>query len=143
MIGRQARPAPHPKPMVARLDPAPDARRLLPALAAGITSALIFAPWALGFSASHAAIAGHIAFAMGIAPIAILITSLAPAAITTMIAGAWLTVSPWVLGYASRGLAAWSIDVCAGIVLIAVGALALRLLAEPSRGVVDAQIGAT
>jgi hypothetical protein len=52
-----------------------DARRVLPALAAGITFALVFAPWVLGFSASHAAVAGHIAFAMGIAPIAILITS--------------------------------------------------------------------
>ncbi len=144
MIGRHPRPDASPegdrRPARHR---APDVRRLLPALAAGITSALVFAPWVLGLSASRAAIAGHIAFAMGIAPIAILITSLAPAAITTMVAGAWLAVSPWVLGYAPRGIAAWSIDVCAGIGLIALGALALRLMAEPSPDVADARIGDT
>ena len=115
MIGRQARPGASPeddrRPARHR---AHDARRLLPALAAGITIALVFAPWVLGFSASHAAVAGHIAFAMGVAPVAILISSLAPAAVTTMIAGAWLAASPWVLGYAARGVAAWSVDLCAG-----------------------------
>ena len=119
----------------------PDARQLLPALAAGITSVLVFAPWVLGFSASHAAIAGHIAFAMGIAPIAILITSLAPAAVTTMVAGAWLAASPWALGYATRGIAAWSVDVCAGIALIALAAVALALKAEPAPDVAPARIG--
>jgi hypothetical protein len=120
---------------------AADAGRVLPALAAGITFALVFAPWVLGFSASRAAVAGHIAFAMGIAPVAILITSLAPAAVTTMIAGAWLAASPWALGYATRGLAAWSVDVCAGIALIALGALALRLSAESSTELAHARIG--
>jgi SPW repeat len=125
--------------MSARLT-AVDARRRLPMLAAGITSALVFAPWVLGFSASHAAVAGHIAFAMGIAPIAILIGSLAPAAVTTMIAGTWLAASPWALGYATRGLAAWSVDVCAGIALIGLGALALRLSDERPPDVAPARI---
>jgi SPW repeat len=126
--------------MIRRLATA-DPGRVLPALAAGITVALVASPWVLGFSASHAAVAGHIAFAMGVAPVAILITSLAPAAVTTMIAGAWLVASPWVLGYATRGIAAWSVDVCAGIGLIALGALALRLSAEPSPDVAHARIG--
>jgi SPW repeat len=114
------------------------ADRTLPALAAGLVAALVFAPWVLGFSDSRAAVAGHIAFAMGVAPIAILITSLAAAAATTAIAGAWLAASPWVLGFAGRGIAAWSVDLCAGIALMAVGIVALRLLAARTPVVVDA-----
>jgi hypothetical protein len=117
------------------------AARVLPGLAAGITAALVFTPWVLGYSGSHAAVAGHIAFAMGIAPIAILITALAPAAVTTMVAGVWLAASPWALGYATRGVAAWSVDVCAGIALIVLGAVALRLRAEPAPDVAPARIG--
>lgn len=121
--------------------PTVDADRMLPALAAGLAAALVFAPWALGFSASHAAVAGQIAFAMGVAPVAILITSLAAAAVATAIAGAWLAASPWALGFAARGIAAWGVDVCAGIALIALGVLALRLAAARSPGVADGRIG--
>jgi hypothetical protein len=111
-----------------------DSRQLLPAAAAATTTALVFAPWVLGFSASHAAVAGHIAFAMGVAPIALLITSLAAAAVTTTIAGVWLAASPWILGYAGYGIAAWTVDVGAGLALIGAGAVALRLVAPPTAG---------
>src|SRR5262249_27553542 len=55
----------------------------------------------LGFGDSHAAVAGTIAFAMIVAPIALLAEALPAAAYATVAAGAWLAVSPWVLGYAS------------------------------------------
>jgi hypothetical protein len=106
-----------------------DLRQLLPAVAGATTAALVFAPWVLGFSASRAAVAGHIAFAMGVAPIALLITSLAAAAVTTTIAGACLAASPWILGYAGYGVAAWTVDVGAGLALIVLSAVALRPLA--------------
>jgi SPW repeat len=97
------------------------ARDPLPLAAAGLVGFIALAPWLLGFSASHAAVAGHIAFAMTFAPIALLIRAL-PAAATAMVAaGAWLAVSPWVLGYASRGGAAWAVDALAGLTLIALG----------------------
>jgi hypothetical protein len=119
----------------------PDPRLVLPALASAITVALVAAPWVLGFSGSRAAVAGHIAFAMGIAPIAVLITSLAAAAAGTTIAGLWLALSPWVLGYAGRGVAAWGIDLIAGLALIALAVVALRLVSEPEPGLPDARIG--
>jgi hypothetical protein len=115
---------------------------LLPAaLAALITVALVAAPWLLGFSSSRAAVAAHIAFAMGIAPIAILLTSLAAAAVTTALAGVWLAVSPWVLDYAGRGVAAWGVDLIAGVALIALSVLALRAVGQPAPGVPDGRIG--
>jgi hypothetical protein len=97
-------------------------RDLLPALAATVITAITAAPWTLGFSASHAAVAGHIAFAMAFAPIALLIRALPAAAVTTAAAGAWLAASPWALGYASLGAQAWSADLLAGLSLIALGA---------------------
>ena len=39
-----------------------------PLLAGALATAVVVAPWALGFSASHAAVAGHIAFAMAFGP---------------------------------------------------------------------------
>jgi hypothetical protein len=93
----------------------------LPALAATVIGAITVAPWALGFSASHGAVASHIAFAMAFAPIALLISALPAAAVTTAAAGAWLVAGPWALGYASVGAAAWSADLVAGVTLIALG----------------------
>jgi hypothetical protein len=98
----------------------------LPGMAATVVAASLTAPWALGFSASHAAVAGHIAFAMTFGPIALLITALPAAALTTAAAGTWLTASPWLLGYASRGATAWSADLAAGLVLVALSRRALR-----------------
>jgi hypothetical protein len=97
------------------------ARDRLPLAAAGIIGATVFAPWLLGFSDSHAAVAAHIAFAMAFAPIALLIRALPGAAAVTVAAGAWLVVSPWALGYASRGGAAWLADLLAGLALVALG----------------------
>ena len=99
----------------------------LPALAAAVVIASVAAPWALGFAGSHAAIAGSIAFAMTFGPIALLVTRRAgrggddwpsPAA--------WLAASPWALGYAGRGLAAWPADLALGLALMAIARAALR-----------------
>jgi hypothetical protein len=98
----------------------------LPGMAATVVAANLIAPWALGFSSSHAAVAGHIAFAMTFGPIALLITALPPAALTTTAAGAWLMASPWLLGYASRGTTAWSADLSAGLVLVVLSRRPLR-----------------
>jgi hypothetical protein len=97
------------------------ARDPLPLVAAGLAGAIALAPWLLGFSGSHAAVAAHIAFAMAFAPIALLIRALPAAAAVTAAAGAWLAVSPWALGYASLGGAAWAADVLAGLTLVALG----------------------
>jgi SPW repeat-containing protein len=99
----------------------------LPALAAAVVTASAAAPWALGFAGNHAAIAGSIAFAMTFGPIALLVTAVpAAAATTTGLAGAWLAASPWALGYAHRGLAAWLADLALGLVLMAIARAALR-----------------
>jgi hypothetical protein len=91
------------------------------------------APWALGFSASHAAVAEHIAFAMGFAPIAVLISALPAAAISLAAAGGWLMASPWVLGYASVGDGAWGADLLGGLALVALSAATLRAGAASRR----------
>jgi hypothetical protein len=97
----------------------------LPLAAAGIVTAALAAPWALGF-AVPAAVAGHVAFAMTAGPIALLAVALPAAAYATAVAGAWLAVSPWLLGFASGGVAAWSADLAGGVLLVAVSRLALR-----------------
>jgi hypothetical protein len=111
--------------MIRSLDP-------LPGVAVTVVAASTIAPWALGFSADHAAVAGHIAFAMTFGPIALLLTALRAAAWTTAAAGAWLAVSPWALGYAPRGTAAWSADLVAGLALIALSRRALRSAQTPA-----------
>jgi SPW repeat len=98
----------------------------LPGIAAGLVGGSLIAPWALGFSSSHAAVAGHIAFALAFGPIALLITALPAAAVTTALAGAWPAASPWLLGYASHGAAAWAADLLAGASLVVVARRALR-----------------
>src|ERR1700729_291555 len=57
-------------------------REPLPAAAAAVVLLVTVSPWVLGFSGSHAAVAGHIAFAMGFGPIAVLISALPAAAIS-------------------------------------------------------------
>jgi len=101
-----------------------------PLLAVALVAAGALAPWALGFSASHAAVAGAIAFAMAFGPIAMLVTALSAAALTTSAAGVWLAVSPWALGYAGRGVAAWAVDLVAGVALAALGWRAWRTAAR-------------
>jgi hypothetical protein len=94
-------------------------------LAAAVVGASLLAPWALGFSSSHAAVAGHIAFAMAFGPIALLIAELPSAALATAAGGVWLMASPWALAYAALGTAAWSADLAAGVLLVALGSRAL------------------
>jgi hypothetical protein len=98
----------------------------LPATAATIVAASLIAPWALGFSGSHPAVAGHIFIAMTFGPVALLIRALPAAAAFTAVGGAWLAASPWALGYGSRGVAAWSADLIAGVALILLSRRALR-----------------
>jgi SPW repeat-containing protein len=102
-----------------------DPERSLPLAAAGVVTAALAAPWALGF-AGRAAVAGHVAFAMTVGPIALLAVALPAAAYATGVAGAWLAVSPWLLGYASAGATAWSADLAAGLALVAISRLAVR-----------------
>ena len=97
----------------------PRERMLLPLLASGAVAAVTAAPWLLGFSASHAAVASHIAFAMTFIPVALLLTALPAAAAVIGLAGAWLAGSPWALGYGSTSVAAWAADLVAGLILVA------------------------
>ena len=91
----------------------------LPPLASGVVVLAAAAPWVLGFSDSHAAVANGIAFTMAFAPLALLIGALRPAAVACMAGAAWLAVSPWVLGYSSAGVAAWGADLLLGVALAA------------------------
>ena len=104
--------------------------RSLSGLAAGVVGAILIAPWVLGFSTSHAAVAGHLAFAMTFGPIALLVTALPAAALTTAAAGAWLAASPWALGFASYGIPAWGADLTAGLALVGLGHRAWRAAAS-------------
>ena len=97
-----------------------------PPLAGALATAVVAAPWALGFSASHAAVAGHIAFAMAFGPIAVLAGALRAAAAATAVAGAALAAGPWALGYAGSGPAAWGADLVLGLCLVAMARQALR-----------------
>jgi SPW repeat-containing protein len=99
---------------------------LPPAAATAVIVLVTVSPWILGFAASHAAVAEHIAFAMGVGPVAVLISALPAAAVSTAVAGGWLMASPWVLGYAWVGVGAWSADLVGGAVLVVLGAVAWR-----------------
>ena len=92
----------------------------LPTAAAALVTLDLASPWLLGFSASHAAVAGHIAFAMAFVPLALLITVLRPAAVSCVAGGVWLAASPWSLGYASAGVGAWGSDLALGVLLAVV-----------------------
>ena len=98
----------------------------LSAAAATVILLVTVSPWVLGFSGSHAAVAGSIAFAMGFGPIAVLISALPAAAVSTAVGGAWLVASPWVLGYAPMGVGAWSADLLGGVALVALSLAARR-----------------
>jgi hypothetical protein len=91
-----------------------------PALASGLVVLAAASPWLLGFSASHAAVANGIAFAMAFAPLALMIAALPPASAVCGAGGLWLAASPWALGYASSGVAAWAADLVLGIALMAI-----------------------
>jgi hypothetical protein len=81
----------------------------------------LLAPWMWGFDDSAEAVANHIAFAIAFVPLALLAGPLTPAAVVVCAGGAWLAASPWVLGYAAFGVAAWAVDLIAGVGLMAAG----------------------
>ena len=96
--------------------------------AAPIVVLTTITPFVFGYD-SVEALSNHIAFAAAIAPLALVGAGLPPAAFLTGLAGAWLAVSPFALGYADDGFFAWSIDLVAGIAVVALGlrsALPLR-----------------
>jgi hypothetical protein len=97
----------------------------LPAAASTLVAVALAAPWLLDFNASHPAIANHIAFAMAFGPLALMVTALRAAAATCVAGGAWLIASPWVLGYASSGLAGWLADLLLGAALVLISSEAL------------------
>jgi hypothetical protein len=90
--------------------------------ACGLVVATAIARFALGYD-EVPVLANHISFTAAIAPLALVGAGLAPAAALTALAGLWLAVSPWVLGYADEGVAAWAIDLAAGLALIGLGAV--------------------
>jgi hypothetical protein len=104
-----------------------------PALASGIVLLAAAAPWALGFSQSHAAVANAVAFAMAFGPLTLLIAELPPAAEVSAAGGLWLAGSPWLLGYGNVGTAAWAADLVLGAALTAVSYRAARATASAAR----------
>ena len=92
------------------------------------------APWLLGFSASHAAVANGIAFLMAFSPLALMAPALRPAAAVCLVAGAWLAISAWVLGYWSEGIAAWATDLILGVALAIVSWRALSMPPRSTMG---------
>ena len=101
-------------------------------VAAAIVAAVVIVPWPAGFGSSHAAVANHIAFAFAFGPLALLITALRPAALVCVAGGAWLAISPWILGYATHG-PAWAVDAALGAALATAAAQAAHLVAPPQR----------
>jgi hypothetical protein len=91
-----------------------------PYLAAPIVVLAAAAPWALGFSTSHAAVANAIAFAMAFVPLALMAPALRAAAVVCVAGGAWLVAAPWVLAYpsAGAGAGAWAADAVLGAGLV-------------------------
>jgi len=52
-------------------------------------------------------------------PMTVIAIALRPALAVSALGGAWLAISPWILGYAHLGTAAWLNDLLAGALLIA------------------------
>jgi SPW repeat len=86
-----------------------------------IVALAVALPLAAGGSRSPAAVAAHVAFAFAFLPMSLLGTSLRPAAALCGVAGAWLLVSPWALGYGAVAGAA-ATDALTGIAIVAVSA---------------------
>lgn len=103
-------------------------RDLLPPLASGLVVLAAASPWVLGFSASHAAVANAIAFAMAFAPLALMIGALRPASAVCVAGGVWLAASPWVLDYSSAGVPAWAADLVLGTALVSISSRAMANL---------------
>ena len=92
----------------------------LPLVASGLVVLAAAAPWLLGFSGNHAAVANGIAFAMAFAPLGLMIGALSAASAACGAGGLWLAASPWAFGYGSSGIAAWAADLILGVGLIVI-----------------------
>jgi SPW repeat len=73
--------------------------------------------WISGYADSHPAVANHVAIVFGFGPLTLLMANLRAAALVTLLAGAWLAVSPWLLGYAT-GHRAWLNELVTGALLV-------------------------
>ena len=93
---------------------APDRRQLA---GGAIFLWIALAPWVWGFAESHAAVANHVALVFGLAPLALIMVNLPPAAFVTLLGGIWLLASPWLLGYATDHTA-WLNELVSGMALV-------------------------
>ncbi len=75
----------------------------------------------MGFRRRSSRGADHVFLVLGFGPIAIMIATLRPAAVVTVAGGAWLALSPWILGYAGDHVA-WLNELLAGALLSLLGA---------------------
>lgn len=97
-----------------------------PLTAGAVITWVAVSPWLWGFADSNAAVANHVFMVFSFGPLAMLIVSLRPAALVTIIGGLWLLLSPWVLGYATDHQA-WLNELVTGLLLIALSASAAEL----------------
>ena len=98
--------------------PVPDRRQIA---AAAIFLWVALSPWIWGFAENHAAVANHISLVFGLAPLALIMVNLRPAAFVTLLGGVWLLASPWLLGYATDH-ASWLNELVSGTALVVLSA---------------------
>lgn len=105
-----------------------------PLAAGALTLWIAVSPWVWGFDAAHPAVANHVFLVLAFGPIAVMMVSLRPAALVTLVGGIWLVLSPWVLGYAGDH-AAWLNELVTGALLsvLAASAAGLTTVLRPSR----------
>lgn len=65
--------------------------------------------------------ANHVSLVFGLAPLALIMVNLRPAAFVTLLGGVWLIASPWLLGYATDH-AAWLNELVSGTALVVLSA---------------------
>ncbi len=86
--------------------------------AAPIVIVTLLTPFLLDYG-TVPVVANHVSFTMAIFPLALVAAGLAPASALTALAGVWLAVSPFVVGYTEEGVAAWAIDLVGGVAVTA------------------------
>ncbi len=98
--------------------PVPDRRQIA---GGAIFLWVAVSPWVWGFADNHAAVANHVSLVFGLAPLALIMVNLRPAAFVTLMGGVWLIASPWLLGYATDH-AAWLNELVSGAALVVLSA---------------------
>jgi len=93
----------------------------------------IVAPWVWGYQHAGAAHASHIALSMAAIPLCVLAAALPAVGALVALAGLWLALSPWVLGYAAFGVAAWANDLIGGSLLMLAATLTIRTRSKEKR----------